>query len=1176
MKQNTNTLVALSLVCALLFAIGWSIPASSDNLYASIRGSITDPAGAVMPGVKVSATNVATGITYTVTSNNDGAYAFLQLPVGGYTVRVEMTGFKTFETSGIKLDLNQVYSLNVKMEVGTVSQSLVVEANSVQVETTSMQLGTTITGNQIEDFPLNGRNWTQLQQLEPGIVGTSDRFGGMNGGYSGNGNQTQQNSFLINGTDSNDSSLNVALVIPSPDAIGEFRMVTNTLNPEYGRNSGSIINAVIKNGTNQFHGDAFEFYRDTFMDAKSWFELEASPFHQNQFGGTLGGPIIKNHAFFFFSYQGLRATQPQQFSVPTVLTTAERSGDFSALTGGAFPLTNPATGATYVSPVPLVGSNGTTYPAGTPYNTIFSNGVIPTADLNPLAVKLLNQFVPLPNAAGNAYYFNPVTAASNNQYVYRVDEKVKDSDALWFYGLYETNPETSTLPFTGATLPGFAADQQAHTQEYTLAWNHTLSSTALNEARFAYLRFNFNTVNPVNPINPTTYGFTGILPQVPNLASLPVMTVSGFFVLGFSENGPQPRVQNTYQATDNFSKVWGHHTFKAGFNMERLQINNPFYPNLGGNFSYDGAGPYSTGVTPADFLLGFPDSYAQGSGSTVRGRGEEYYSYAQDQWQVKHSLTLTLGTGWEILTPWRNIAYDGEVMAAFRMGQQSTVFPTMPTGFVYPGDAGINKYGGMSIHYGDFAPRVGFAYSPGTSATWSVRGGIGLYYNRSEEELSLQTLGNPPFSIEPTGATVACGSPAFITPFVGATGTCSVPQAFPFTPPAPGARFNPAPYEPIGFDTNVSDPRFTSPRATNYNLTVEHQLSKSTIVSVGYVGNVARHTEGAYVLNSPGVPPGVNPAAAAYIAPGTTPPAPTCANGFVLATSLCPAAGTPGGPPLNLAVYGQTGFQTTEFNSNYNSVQVELNRRFTNGLQVLAAYTYSRYFDYTSNLENGAFNFPGINPFNVRSMYGPSANDAPQRFVVSYTYTLPFYKLTHRWQRLTDDWNLVGAYTLQHGFPIPVFNLLGTSLDCDLSVSFYACPDRANRTSTPIKIGNPRNYSISGSPNYWFNPSAFTIPAPGTGIGDANRNPLYGPGINFMDLALEKNIHIDESKYFQLRLETFNTFNHANFANPATPGFTSEDASPIDTASFGRIFSVQQLTTNGDGRVLQLGAKFYF
>jgi hypothetical protein len=1164
-RMFTAFLVLAFLVLGL--GLSGTYRAYADSLYASIRGEVTDPSGAVLPGVSLMATNVATGLSYTVVSDKDGNYSFLQLPIGDYSLSARKRGFKVYQEKGVHLNLNQVLALNISLQLGVVSQSVTVEANQAQIQTTDMQLGTTVSGRQIVDLPLNGRNWTQLQQLEPGVVASSDRFLT----YSTNGSETQQNSYLINGTDSNDISLNTPLVIPSPDAIGEFRMVTSTINPEYGRNSGAIINAAIKSGTNQFHGDAFEFYRDTFLDAKSWFEQQASPFHQNEFGGTLGGPIVKDHAFFFFSYQGLREKVPQAFSVPTVYTSAERTGDFSADTGGApFSSGN-------VSPFPMVDSNGVTQPAGTPYSSLFPTGVIPTADLNPLAVKLMSQFVPAANAPGNTYEFNPITTETSNQYIYRLDDQLRRNDALWLYGLYQTTPSQDTLPFFGATVPGFAENAKRHYQEYTVAWNHTFSPTTLNEARFAYLRFNFVAVNPVNPIDPTSYGFTGITPQVPSIASLPVMNVSGFFSLGFSSDGPQPRIQNTYQFTDNFSKVWGHHTFKAGFSMERLEINNPFYSNLSGTFSYNGAGVFTTGNPGADFLLGIPDSYAQGSGSITRGRGREYYSYVQDQWQVRPSLTLTLGTGWDIETPWRNLYANGEVMGAWRPGEQSKVIPTAPVGFVYPGDPGINKYGGPTVHYRDFAPRFGFAWSPGVEHNWSIRGGIGLYYNRSEEELILQNLAEPPFSLSSGGAT-AISSPAFATPFssvnpsaVGSTPAGTISNPFPFTPPAPGAAVDFTPYEPIGFDFNSQTPNFTSARVTNFNLTIERQLSPSTVVSLGYVGSIGRHEEGAYNGNMAGQAPGVNPAAAAYNGG-------TCTTGLLLQlASVCPQAGMPGGTPYPLAVYGQPGIQASAYNSNYNSLQAQFTRRLSKGLQVNAAYTWSRYFDETSNLESNAFNFPGINPFDVRSMYGPSASDAPQRFVVSYSYTLPFYSLTHRWRRLTGGWRLLGIYTLQHGFPVPVFNLLSTSLTCDVNgYSFYVCPDRANRTGTPLSIGNPRNYTIGGLPNYWFNPAAFSIPDPGTGIGNANRNPLYGPGINYTDMAIEKDVHFTESKYLELRLETFNTFNHANFANPATPGFSSEDASPIDASTFGRIFGVQTLTTNGDGRVVQLGAKVYF
>jgi hypothetical protein len=322
---------------------------------------------------------------------------------------------------------------------------------------------------------------------------------------------------------------------------------------------------------------------------------------------------------------------------------------------------------------------------------------------------------------------------------------------------------------------------------------------------------------------------------------------------------------------------------------------------------------------------------------------------------------------------------------------------------------------------------------------------------------------------------------------------------------------------------------------------------------LGYVGAIGRHEEGAYMLNQPGNGTG-NPVAAAN---------PACSSDFALQSCA------PQTFPYNPAVYGQIGEEATAFNSNYNSLQASINRHFSNGLGFQAAYTWSRNFDYTSNLENSAFNAPGINILNLKSMYGPSANDAPQRLVVNYNYTLPFYKLGHHWRRLTDDWNVVGITTLQKGFPVAVWDANFGSLTSGggyFNNGFFAPLDRPDRTGSSLAYGNPRNYTIAGSPNYWFNPAAFSEPAVGT-MGDSNRNPLYGPGLNFTDLALEKVIHIDEARWLQLRLETFNSFNHANFAAPG---------GIFATSTFGRITGVQSGTTNGDGRVVQLGLKIYF
>lgn len=1171
MKLIMRNFAILALVIGVIALLVAVQPAMADNLYGSIRGTITDPTGAALSGAIVTATNIDTGIVRRETTSQTGGFVFQQLAIGNYKVSVSSPNFKTYEASGIHLDLDQVYSLNVKLEVGAVSEAIQVEANPAQVETTSMQLGTVVSASQIVDLPLNGRNWTQLMQLQPGVMASSDRFG--NGAYSTNGSETQQNSFLINGTDTNDTSLNTPLVVPSPDAIGEFSLVTSTLNPEYGRNSGAIVNAAIKNGTNQFHGDVFEFYRDTFLDAIPWFQTTRALFHQNQFGGTVGGPIVKDHAFFFFSYQGTRAVTPQpnafansvSGSPPTVFSAAERTGNFSGATGGAA-FTCPAS-STCLSPFPMNDSNGVLQPAGTSYTTLFPTGVIPATDLNPLALKLMNQYVPTPNAAGNAYEFNPLETVDRNQYIYRIDEKLSNRDAIWGYGLYQKDNIGDGLTFIGSNLPGFATQSPDKRFQYTVAWNHTFSPTTLNEARFAYLRFNYNALVPVQTQSPSAYGFTGLTSnQASQFSELPVMNVSGLFTLGYSNDAPQPRVQNTYQVVDNFSKVMGHHTLKFGFTMDRQEINNPFYTSLNGSYTYNGAGVFSTGNPGADFLLGVPDSFSQGSGTIIRARGREYYSYGQDQWQMRPDLTVTFGLAWDVDTPFKNLYAGGEALSSFIPGEQSRIFPSAPVGYVFPGDPGMGPYGLAHIHYDNLAPRLGFAWSPGSSHNWSIRGGVGLYYNRTEEEPTLQALSDPPFSLTTFGASAAQfgTSPNFANPYVSVNtatvgGIKSVnagASPFPFSAPAKGTSPNFAPFEPLGFNVTEYAANLTSPRVTNFNLTVQRQIDKQTVASLGYVGSIGRHEEGSYNINPAGQP---NPVGGSY-----NPVAQKTAGCSDANLAVC-APGTFGFNPL---VYGQIGVFASAFGSSYHSLQATINRHFSNGLQFQVAYTWSRGFDYTSSFENSGFNGPGFNPWNFAQNYGPSANDAPQRLVINYTYTLPFYRLAGRRLRaLTDGWTLSGIGTYQHGFPVNVFEIAGTDDTTANLTNFYSAPSFVNRTGQPLEIGhNPRTSNIGGVPNAWLNPAAFAVPAAGV-MGTANRNPFYGPGLNFWDMALEKQVKFTEDKYVELRLETFNTFNHANFGNPFNI---------VGIPIFGEILSTQQITTNGAGRVVQLGAKIYF
>jgi hypothetical protein len=1128
-----------------------SLPlAMADELAGRIRGTVTDPTGAVVAAAQVTATNLGTGISTTVTTQSDGSYEFLNLPAPAtYTVSVQKAQFKRYEAKDIRLSLNQIYVLNAQLQLGEVTEHVTVEAAPVQVETTSIQLGTTIGGSQITNMPLNGRNWIQLQQLQPGVVANSSaRFG-----YATNGSQSDQNSYLVNGTDTNDLPLNTPLIIPSPDAIGQFRMITNTLNPEYGRNSGAILNAVIKSGTNKFHGDGFEFFRDTSLNARNFFQPSAIIYHRNQFGGTIGGPIWKDHTFFFASYQGTRERRPQAGGNVTVFTPDQRNGYFPDV----------ATSST-LSAFPLVGEDGTTYPAGTPYSTIFPTGHIPQADFNPISANLVSQYVPLPNV-GTSYQFNPLITGVDDQFLTRIDHTFSDKDAIWAYWLWERNPTTETLPFTGGNLPGFGDQNQRHYQQYTLAWNHTFNGSTLNQARFGYTRFNFVAASPITPVLPSSAGFTGIDPQNTTGAGVPLISVTGLFRLGFSNNGPQPRIDQTYQATDNFTKILGRHTLKFGFDMRRFQVYNPFFHDNNGVFTFGGSGHFSTGDPGADFLLGIPDSYAQGSGDIINARSQEYYSYAQDQFKIRNNLTLTYGVGWSIDTPIVDNYHNNQAMIAFRPGEQSTVFPTAPLGYVFQGDPGVNASG--TTHYTNFGPRIGLAYSPdwgwltGGAGKTSIRAGYGIYFNRSLEEPILQFLGSPPYAQLSGGAGDAGLSPSFADPWADVAGRGSIPNKFPFAGPTSNIDFSQ--FYPLSVST--VDPALNDPYAENWNVTVERQLPSDTILSLGYLGSVGHRLLLAYELN-----PGINAAGCAAD--------PACAADRVFQNVDYPNNFSyPGN------VFGSVGNIASVGNSNYNAFQASVNKHTSHGLQFLASYTWSHAMDNGSGFENAGFggggfggfgSLRGTNPFNRSLDYGPSIYDATHRFVFSYTYELPsvrhFSSLDWVPSRLADGWRINGITTFQSGFPLDVVNTDFRSLTC-AAYTFYMCADVPNVVGSP-QYYDPRSSSLqntatvpansSALPNYWFDPNTFAFESLGT-FGNAGRNLLRGPGINNFDFALMKDTRITESTRVELRFEFFNLFNHTQF----DPAGISTD---INGGDFGREFQAY------DPRLIQLGAKFYF
>jgi hypothetical protein len=1135
------------LLCAVAVFLALAGGACAQELTASIRGTITDASGAAVEGAEVKATSQETQVVTAVPTKADGSFAFLHLSVGTYDVSVNKTAFRSYTARNVIVTLNAIYDLAVKLEIGPLRQAIEVQADPVQVETNTTQLGTLVGSQQIVDLPLNGRNWIQLQQLAPGVVSTSDRFAT---NYATSGSQSEQNSYLINGMDTTDLVLNAPLVIPSPDSIGEFNLVTSSINPEYGRNSGGILNAVIKSGTNSFHGSAFEFYRDTFLDDRNFFQLTKPLYHQNQFGGTLGGPVVRNHTFFFFSYQGTRAVTPGA-GLTTVFSQDQRNGNFPDIAS-----------STGNSPFPLVGDSGATYAAGTPYDIIFPTGHIPAVDLNSISEKLLS-YVPLPNLPGNLYSFDAANVSTTDQEIARIDHTMQH-DMFWATLFFQPSQSTSTLPFLGATLPGFGTKGGEHFYADSASWTHTFSPTMLNELRISWVRLNFYASDPQTPLLPSSLGFN-INPQDAAAAGVPTISVTGYFTLGVSADGPQPRIDSTYQVTDSFSKVVGNHTLKFGYDGKRYQVWNPFFYDNSGAFNFGGSGMYSTGDPGADFLLGIPDSYSQSNGGVTNTRTYEHYFYAQDSWKAAKNLTINFGTGYQIDTPMTMLYDGGEGLNCFRPGEQSVIFPTAPVGLVFPGDHGCSS-SGYYTHYGDIGPRLGIAYAPNSKT--SIRSGFGIYFNRVEEELASANLTAPPFSLTSGGIGDAGGSPSFANPWVDIATGQSIPNKFPFTPPPPGDKnVDFSFFEPMLI--NNVNPNFTSPYSMNYNLNIERELPGSMILQAGFVGAQGRHLE----LDYEGNP--ITPAGTAACAASSA-----CIANRLFQQVVYPTHTeyVPGN------VIASAGTEATLGVSHYNSLQVSLNKHLGHGLLFQAAYTWGHSTDDTSSYDSdGGWGARVPNPYDLASFKGDSNFDARQRFVVNYDYALPYVLRSWRnavARKLLDGWHVAGITTFQTGFPITLYDSSGHSLTCGAAYSFYGCPDSANALQ-PVETYNPRNSNLVNTsknpantqslPYYYFNPNDFGNPAYGT-LGTAGRNFFHGPGINNTDLVLSKRISLpgeNQVRSLELRLEGYNAFNHTQFSTTAAWGGSGVTAN-FNSPNFGRILSA------APGRTVQLAAKFYF
>jgi hypothetical protein len=1148
-------------------------------VYAAIHGSVTDPTGASISNATVTVTNVSTGITIVRQVDKGGYYSVPQLQVGGpYTVTISSPGFQSFATAGLTLNVNDNRDVDAKLKVGSESQTIQVSATAIQVETSNTQLEQVATAEQLEQIPLEGRDPAGLQKLEPGVVESSDRFGT----FSSNGNQTAQNSYMIDGIDINDPALQSEGIQINPDALEEENIVTSTMNPEFSRNSGATVNQILKSGTNSFHGSGFEFYRDTFLNNGNYFSQIRPVFHQNLFGATLGGPILKDKLFFFFAYQGLRNR--------TATTTLQQTLDPSQFAGNFTNDTNYATGApdsagltTNAIPFAINTPTGIC-PAGTTWAACFSSGTVNIAPStwNTVAAGLINTYVPQANETlGGVSYdnFNSLNTASQDQFIGKIDFTPTKSDSIWFATIIQTAPSTSTLTFGGGSFPGFGSTEANHYKLYSASWTHTFGTNMLNDLRASYYRNPFEAVYPSKIVPPSSAGFA-ISPQDPT-AGIPYIGIGSYFNLGFSFEGPQPRLDTNLTYADGFTWVVRSHTMKFGGQFEQFRVHNPFDVYNNGNYGFNGQGQYSSGDPLIDFALGIPDTYDQTNDGYIDAVSEELFAYAQDNWKVTSDITFNYGISWDVEKPNQDFQDNGEGIVCFaNSSQESTVFPGAPPGLTFPGDPGCNKAGGPTPHYDHFAPRLGFAWSPSHGPAFlvgntgahqfSIRGGFGLYYNRDQEEQSLQNLEDPPNVFVSRGAADVGGSPAFANPFADVTGnaTVSEPNRFPYTVPPPGSAI-PWASNYSTLDLATFDRQYSVPYTYNYNLNIQRALGGNMVAQLGYVGSNS-HRLASWHEGDPITAAGH----AACLA------SPSCAGQLAAIHLFNPqdtadpvlAPGNPDGLPNGTPWYLSDADQTTEGASNYNSLQASLIKAPSHGFQFTLAYTYSKALDDGSGYEsvtganNRVYNYtPGFKYLN----YGLSDFDTRHRFVASYVYVIPvagFLRKNFALRETLAGWGISGITALQSGNPVGIEQTSQRSGWCD-EYSYFGCGDNPETSSFNIKKLNPRS---AGNP--YFSTASFSTEPLGT-FGNTPRNFFSGPGFNYTNLALEKNIHFTSSlkQYLQLRLEGFNVFNHANFANPN---------GNFNSGSFGSITSVKvSADPNGDpspGRAIQLAGKFFF
>lgn len=1094
------------------------LSAAAQQTTGTIRGTIADPSGAAVQGASVTAVQTETGLSRSALTNRAGEFTVLELPVGHYVLQVVAKGFQTYIQQGIFLDVSETATVPVRLAVGSETLKLEVQADAQLIQATVTSLGKTVTQRDILDLPLDGRNFSQLGLLQPGVVpltpGLAESGGSLREGqaYAVNGQRPESNNFLIDGAN-NFNGVDGGFVLRPPlDAITEFKILTHNATAEFGDALGSTTNIITRSGTNRFHGSLWEFVRNDAFDATNYFASTTEPLKQNQFGGTFGGPIRKDKTFFFGYYEGFRNRQGETQG-STVPSLAERQGNFGQLCPEGFD------------------SNGMcANPAHQLFN-IFANAPIPYNQLpfiNALSQNLLSLF-PDPNSGTNVYNATQTLHDDTDQFGIRVDHYLSPSDTLNFRYMFSNGTRLDPLSTSGASVPGFPVGEDHRAQNFVAQETHTFSPNLIGLARFSYLRNKFLFDEHLNHETPSSFGFQ-YSPSLEDAVGPPFIQVNGYTTVGDPITGPRNTYENAYDYSGSLSWIHGRHDLKFGGGYQHLSVNVLQGIATNGFFVFDPGFPIA-GDGFAAFLFGQPVFFLQGRGDFSRGiRGNALNGYAQDSYKLTSRLTLNYGLRYDLPFPYTEI-HNRQTL--WIPGRQSVVMPNAPPGLLYPGDPGVPA-GLIPTFKKGFAPRFGVAWDPIGSAKWLVTSSYGIFY-----EPYYTGQGGPlqsPISAPPYLQTAQISVPNFSDPFNG-------------NPPEPGTFATPL--------TNLTlTPNLPLPYSQDWDLNVQHSFGEDFLLEVGYVGTkgtkLPRFIEGNPAIYVPGFD-------------STGQPLSTSGN----ADQRRLYSGCTLNDPPSSCIYSSTGLIAGIANSSYNALETSLRKRFSHGMAFLASYTFSKSIDDASS-----FNMTGSaakpvagendlaqNPFNLAAERGRSLFDSRHRLVISYQWSLPLWRQPHGWyQQILGAWQLNGIATVMSGTPFTVFD------SNDVSEQGGAPEISGFSANRPNLVPGQDPNSGPKTTKAWLNVNAFQriTPDPTSPVqqfGTAGRNIAQGPGFANWDFSAFKTIPVTEGKEFQFRAEFFNFLNHTNFRLPD---------SDISSPTFNHILAALP------PRLIQLALKFQF